>query len=62
MLAYGVVLLCDVHLHTDAHTRALLEHFDLELFDHHPYSPVLDPSDSPVYLPEELDRITALRQ
>jgi hypothetical protein len=27
------------------HKRALLEHFNLELFDHHPHSPDLSPSD-----------------
>jgi transposase len=34
-----------VHLHTAAHTRALLEHFNWELFDRTPYSPDLVPSD-----------------
>jgi hypothetical protein len=48
MLAYGVVL---VHLHDNARphkaarTRALLEHFTWELFDHPPYSPDLAPRD-----------------
>jgi transposase len=31
--------------HTAACTRALLEHFNWELFDHPPYSPDLAPSD-----------------
>jgi hypothetical protein len=31
-------------LHTAARTRALLEHFNWELFDHPPYSPDLAPS------------------
>jgi transposase len=42
MLTYGVVLLHDnAHLHTAAHTWALLEHFNWELFDHPSYSPDL---------------------
>jgi hypothetical protein len=42
MLIVGVVLLHDnPHLHTAACTRALLEHFNWELFDHSPYSPDL---------------------
>jgi hypothetical protein len=42
MLTYGVVLLHDnVRPHTAAHTRALLEHFNWELFDHPPYRPDL---------------------
>jgi histone-lysine N-methyltransferase SETMAR len=46
MLTYGVVLLHDsVHLHTYACTRALLEHFSWELFEHRPYSADLAPSD-----------------
>jgi transposase len=46
MLTYGVIHLCDnVHLYTAARTRALLEHFNWELFEHPPYSPDLDPSD-----------------
>jgi transposase len=32
-------------LHTAAHIRALLEHFNWELFDHPPYNPDLAPSD-----------------
>jgi hypothetical protein len=31
--------------HTAAHTRALLKHFDWELFDHPPYNTDLAPSD-----------------
>jgi transposase len=46
MLTSGVVILHDnVHPHTAARTRALLEHFNWELFDHPPYSPDLAPSD-----------------
>jgi transposase len=46
MLTDGVVLIHDnARLHTAAHTRALLEHFNLELFDHPPYSPDLILSD-----------------
>jgi transposase len=46
MLTSGVVLLHDnARPHTAAHTRALLGHFDWELFDHPPYSPDLAPSD-----------------
>jgi transposase len=41
----GVVLLQDnARPHTAACTRALLEHFNWELFDHPPYSPDLTPS------------------
>jgi hypothetical protein len=41
----GIVLLHDnVCLHTVARTWALLEHFNWEPFDHHPYSPDLTPS------------------
>jgi histone-lysine N-methyltransferase SETMAR len=32
--------------HTGARTRALLEHYNWELFDHPPYSPDLAPSDN----------------
>jgi hypothetical protein len=39
MLTSGAVL-----LHTAACTRALLVHFNWELFDHTPYSPDLPPS------------------
>jgi transposase len=44
MLTYGVMLL---HENARPHTatRALLEHFNWELFDHPPYSPDLTPSD-----------------
>jgi hypothetical protein len=46
MLTFGVMLLHDnARLHTTARTRALLEHFNWELFDHLPYSPDLTPSD-----------------
>jgi histone-lysine N-methyltransferase SETMAR len=45
MLTYGVVLLHDnAHPYTAAHSRAPLEHFNWELFDH-PYSLQLAPSD-----------------
>jgi hypothetical protein len=60
MMTSGVVLLHDnAHPHTAAHTQALLEHFNWELFDHPPYCPDLALSD---YLPEELVVITALQQ
>jgi transposase len=46
MLTYGVMLLHDnARPHTAARTRAQLEHFNWELFDHVPYSPDLTPSD-----------------
>jgi histone-lysine N-methyltransferase SETMAR len=46
MLTYSVVLLHDnASPHTAARTRALLEHFNWELFDHTPYSPDLAPCD-----------------
>jgi transposase len=46
MLTPGVALLHDnARPHTAARTRALLEHFNWELFDHPPYSPDLAPSD-----------------
>jgi histone-lysine N-methyltransferase SETMAR len=46
MLTFGVVLLYDnARPHTAACTRALLEHFNWELFDHPPYSPDRAPSD-----------------
>jgi histone-lysine N-methyltransferase SETMAR len=42
MLTFGVVLLHDNACpHTAARTRALLEHFNRELYDHPPYSPDL---------------------
>jgi peptidoglycan/xylan/chitin deacetylase (PgdA/CDA1 family) len=46
MLISGVVLLHDnARQHTAARTRALLEHFNWELFDHPPYNPDLAPRD-----------------
>jgi histone-lysine N-methyltransferase SETMAR len=46
MLASGVMLFHDSACpHTAAHTQALLEHFNWELFDHPPYSPDLAVSD-----------------
>jgi hypothetical protein len=46
MQTSGVVLFHDnVHPHTGARTRALLEHFDWELSDQPPYSRDLTPSD-----------------
>jgi transposase len=46
MLTSGVVHLNDnARPHTAACTRALLEHFHRELFDHPPYNPYLAPSD-----------------
>jgi hypothetical protein len=46
MLTNGVVLLhFNDRPHTAASIRALLEHFNWELFDHPPYSPDLAPSD-----------------
>jgi transposase len=46
MLTSSVVLFPDnAHPHTDARSRALLEYFNWELFDHPPYSPDLPPSD-----------------
>jgi hypothetical protein len=45
MLTYGVVLLHDkARPHTAARTRALLEHFNWELFDHPSYTFDLAPS------------------
>jgi hypothetical protein len=42
----GVVLLHDnARPHIAVHSRALLEHFNWELFDHPPYSPDLALSD-----------------
>jgi histone-lysine N-methyltransferase SETMAR len=40
-----MLLHANAHRHAAARTRALLEHFNWELFDHHPYSPDLAPSD-----------------
>jgi transposase len=48
MLISGVVLLHDnarPHTSTAVRTRALLEHFNWELFGHFPHSPDLAPSD-----------------
>jgi transposase len=48
MLTPGIVLLHDnacPHTRTAARTRALLEHFNWELFDHTPYSLDLAPRD-----------------
>jgi hypothetical protein len=46
MLTSGVVFFHDnTHPHTAACTRPLLEHFNWELFDHPPYSPLLPLSD-----------------
>jgi transposase len=46
MLIYSALVLHDnAHPHTAAHIRALLEHFNWELFDHSPYSPDRAPSD-----------------
>jgi transposase len=53
MLTYdvGVVLLHDnARPHTAARTRALLEHFNWELFDHPPYSPDFAPSDYHLFI------------
>jgi hypothetical protein len=42
ILTYSIVLVHDnALLHAAARTRALLDHFNWELFDHHPYSPDL---------------------
>jgi histone-lysine N-methyltransferase SETMAR len=49
----GMLTSCVVLVHDNAcprtsisaRTRALLEHFSWELFDHHPYSPDLAPRD-----------------
>jgi transposase len=48
MLRFDVVLLHEnarPYKSTAARTLALLEHFNWELFDHHPYNPDLAPSD-----------------
>jgi hypothetical protein len=48
IITSGVVLLHSIarpHTGTAARTRALLVHFNWELFDHPPYSPDLVPSD-----------------
>jgi histone-lysine N-methyltransferase SETMAR len=45
MLTKGVVLLHDnAWPHTAAHTKALLQQFNWEIFEHPPYSPDLAPS------------------
>jgi hypothetical protein len=47
MLTYSVVLLHDnvlPHTSTDPPTRAPLEHFNWEFFDHPPYGPHVAPS------------------
>jgi hypothetical protein len=50
MLTYGVVLLQNnARPHTATSTRALLEHFNCELFDHPSYSPDPSPSDSHLF-------------
>jgi hypothetical protein len=50
LLTSGVVLLHDdARLHTAACTRALLDHFNWELFDHPPYSPDLAPGDNHLF-------------
>jgi hypothetical protein len=66
MLTYSVVLLHDnACLHTAARTRALLEHFNCELFEHPP-SPhtalILLRVTTNCYIPEELVGITELQQ
>jgi hypothetical protein len=46
MLTYGVVFLHNnARPHTAVRTIALLEHFNLKLFDHSPYIPNLPSSD-----------------
>jgi hypothetical protein len=48
MLTYSVLVVLpydNTRPHTAAHTPALLEHFNWELFDHPPYSPALVSSD-----------------
>jgi histone-lysine N-methyltransferase SETMAR len=46
MLTYDLVLLHDnVRPYTAARTRALLKHFNWEMFHHPPYSPDLAPND-----------------
>jgi hypothetical protein len=63
MLTSGVVLFYDnVHPHTVAHTRELLEHFYWEFFEHFPYDPDLSEQLLYVYLPEELVAIAALQK
>jgi hypothetical protein len=63
MLTSAVVLLHETALPlTDALTRALLEHFNWELFDHPRYSPDLAPSYYRLNLRENLLDIRALHQ
>jgi histone-lysine N-methyltransferase SETMAR len=51
MLTSGVVLLHDnARPYTTACTRALLVHFNWELFDHPPYSPHLAPNDYHLFI------------
>jgi histone-lysine N-methyltransferase SETMAR len=51
MLPYSAVLLHDnARPHTAAHTRALLEHFNWELFDQPSYSSDLAQSDSHLFI------------
>jgi hypothetical protein len=60
MLTSGVVLLHNNALsHSAARTRALLEHFNWELFDHPPYNTDLAPSDYHLftYLKNSISRI-----
>jgi histone-lysine N-methyltransferase SETMAR len=64
MLTSGVVLLHDSarsHTSTAARTRALLEHFSWELFDHPHYSPDLAQSDYDLFTSEELVAIRLQR-
>jgi hypothetical protein len=45
-MTYSVVLLHDnTHPHSAVRSRALLDHFNWELYDHHPYRSDLAPSD-----------------
>jgi transposase len=48
MLPFGVLIVFlhdNARPHTPVRTRALLEYFNWELFEHPPYSPDLAPSD-----------------
>jgi hypothetical protein len=45
-----VLLHDNAHSNTVARTRALLEHFNWGLFDHHPYSPDLAQSDCCLFI------------
>jgi hypothetical protein len=63
MLTSGVMLLhANARPHTAAPTRAQLDNFNWELFDHPSYCPDLAPSDYHDYLPEDLVEITALQK